>query len=50
MMTEQEDEEDKLRWRVEAEVNLAMEEFRTAESQRAAGTEGQFQSSVSTHD
>lgn len=40
MMTEQEDEEEKVRWRVDAEVKLAMEEFKAAESQRSAGTQG----------
>lgn len=49
MMTEQEDEEEKVRWRVEAEVKLAMEEFKAAESQEAASTQGRFQSSYSSH-
>lgn len=40
MMTEQEDEEEKVRWRVDAEVKLAMEDFKAAESQRTAGTQG----------
>ena len=42
MMTDQEDDEEKVRWRVEAEVKLAMEEFRAAETQRTASTEGAF--------
>ena len=40
MMTEQEDEEEKVKWRVDAEVRLALEEFKAAESERAAGTQG----------
>ena len=40
MMAEQEDEEEKVKWRVDAEVKLAMEEFKAAESERAAGTQG----------
>ncbi len=35
-MAEQEDEEDKMRWRVEAEVRLAMESAQQAEAQRQA--------------
>lgn len=40
MMTEQEDEEEKVNWRVDAEVKLAMEEFKAAESERTVGTQG----------
>lgn len=40
MMTEQEDEEEKVKWRVDAEVKLAVEEFKAAESVRTAGTQG----------
>lgn len=39
-MTEQEDEEEKLKWRVDAEVKLAMEEFKAAAAQRGAGSQG----------
>lgn len=39
-MTEQEEEEEKLRWRVDAEVKLALEEFQRAEAQRGAGKQG----------
>ena len=39
-MTEQEDEEEKVKWRVDAEVKLAMEEFKAAESEHTAGTQG----------
>ncbi len=40
LMTEQEEEEEKLRWRVDAEVKLALEEFQKAEAQRGAGNQG----------
>ena len=40
MMTEQDEDEVKVRWLVDAEVKLAMEDFRAAESQRTAGTQG----------
>ena len=40
MMTEQEDEEEKVKWRVDAEVKLAMQEFKAAESVRSADTQG----------
>lgn len=39
-MTEQEEEEEMLRWRVDAEVKLALEEFQKAEAQRGAGNQG----------
>lgn len=39
-MTEQEEEEEKLRWRVDAEVKLALEEFQKAEAQQGAGNQG----------
>lgn len=35
-VAEQEDEEDKMRWRVEAEVRLALEAAQQAEAQREA--------------
>ncbi|KAL0017763.1 hypothetical protein WJX77_011853, partial [Trebouxia sp. C0004] len=41
LMTEQEEEEEKLRWRVDAEVKLALEEFQKAEAQRGAGSQGE---------
>jgi len=40
LMTEQEEEEEKLRWRVDAEVKLALDEFQKAEAQRGAGSQG----------
>lgn len=40
-MTEQEEEEEKLRWRVDAEVKLALEEFQKAEAQQSAGNQGE---------
>ncbi len=40
-MAEQEDEEEKLKWRVDAEVKLAVKEFQAAESQQGAGSQGQ---------
>lgn len=40
LMTEQEEEEEKLRWRVDAEVKLALEEFQKAEAQQSAGNQG----------
>ncbi|KAL0048136.1 hypothetical protein WJX82_008657 [Trebouxia sp. C0006] len=41
LMTEQEEEEEMLRWRVDAEVKLALEEFQKAEAQRGAGNQGE---------
>ncbi len=35
-MAEQEDEEDKMRWRIEAEVRLALEAAQQAQAQREA--------------
>ena len=39
-MTEQEEEEEKLKWRVDAEVKLALEEFQKAEAQQSAANQG----------
>ena len=36
-MAEQEEEEEKLRWRVDAEVKLAMEEHQAAQAQLGVG-------------
>ena len=41
-MSEQEEEEEKLRWRVEAEVKLAKEEWQASEASRGAGSQGGF--------
>ena len=41
-MAEQEDEEEKLKWRVDAEVKLAMEEFQSAQAQQGVGSQGAF--------
>ena len=49
MMTEQEDEEEKVKWRVDAEVKLAMEEFRAAESEHTADTQGMTVFYLSQH-
>jgi len=46
LMTEQEEEEEKLRWRVDAEVKLALEEFQKAEAQRGAGNQGASYGSI----
>ena len=43
LMSEQEEEEEKLRWRVEAEVKLAKEEWQASEAHRGAGSKGGFQ-------
>ena len=40
-MTEQEEEEEKLRWRVDAEVKLAREEWQAQQAQHGAGSQGQ---------
>ncbi len=45
-MAEQEEEEEKLRWRVDAEVKLALEEFQKAEAQWGAGNQGASYGSV----
>lgn len=41
-MAEQEDEEEKLKWRVDAEVKLAMGEFQHAQAQQGVGNQGTF--------
>ena len=42
LMSEQEEEEEKLRWRVEAELKLAKEEWQASEAHRGAGSQGGF--------
>ena len=40
LMREQDDEEEKVRWRVEAEVKLALQEAQAAQSQRGLADQG----------
>lgn len=42
-MSEQDDEEEKLRWRVEAEVKLALQEAQAAQSQQGLTDQGVHQ-------